>query len=52
MTETTIGNKDQAVHVFISRFDVVENMQVTCRDCGLSYDVVTFLRRGSCECEA
>lgn len=50
VTETTIGDLERADHVSIGEFDVVANVQVTCRDCGASYDVVTFLRRGSCEC--
>lgn len=50
VTEQTIESLRTNGNVSVGEFDVLNDLQVLCRDCGRSYDVVAFLERGECDC--
>lgn len=51
VTERTIESLRDNESITIGEFDVLNDVQILCQQCGRSYDVATLLERGACECE-
>lgn len=52
VTERTIERLGKDDSISVGDFSVLNDLQVLCENCGRSYDVVSFLEGGGCDCEA
>lgn len=52
VTEQTIGRLRKNDAISVGEFSILNDLQVLCENCGRSYDVVTFMEQGGCECES
>ncbi|AEM58980.1 hypothetical protein HISP_16765 [Haloarcula hispanica N601] len=52
VTRQTIESLEKNDAISAGDFNVINEVQVLCEDCGHSYDIVAFLEQGGCDCQS
>ncbi|TQR21928.1 hypothetical protein C9J85_19030 [Haloferax sp. wsp5] len=52
VTRQTIESLDKNDAISVGDFNIINEVQVLCEDCGRSYDIVAFLEQDGCDCQS